>query len=108
MAEVEPSPFSTASENNVRTFLLLVRRSGVRSPIPGVVARTGDRLMKTIPDAKLHALLGECLGELDASGEDARRMALELLRRVEEVSPGVIEQMAVELQLSRLPRTTAH
>ena len=64
--------------------------------------------MKTIPDAKLHALLGECLGELDASGEDARRMALELLRRVEEVSPGVIEQMAVELQLSRLPRTTAH
>lgn len=64
--------------------------------------------MKTIQDSRLHTLLGECLGELDARGDAGRPKALELLKQVEEVSPGLIQQAAAGLQLARLPRTTAH
>lgn len=59
-------------------------------------------------DQRMDALLGECIGELDARGDAGQPRALELLRQVEAISPGIIEQMAAGLQLARLRRGTEH
>lgn len=57
---------------------------------------------------RLSALLGECIGELEARGDAGQPGVLELLQQVEAISPGIIEQMAARIQLARLFRTTAH
>mgnify|MGYP003583421746 CR=1 FL=1 len=59
-------------------------------------------------DQRLATLLGQCIGELDARGDAGQPRALELLRQVEEISPGLIAQMHASLQLARLSRITAH
>ena len=59
-------------------------------------------------DAKLAALLTECLNELsrDTPAGDVR--AVDALRQIEAAAPGELRQMADRLKLARLPRTSAH
>lgn len=59
-------------------------------------------------DLRIAALLGECIGELDARCDAGQPRTIELLRQAEAISPDIIEQTAADLQLAPLPRTTAH
>lgn len=59
-------------------------------------------------DARMAALITECLAELARPNDGGQARALELLGEVEALSPGLIEQMAARLQLARLPRARAH
>lgn len=59
-------------------------------------------------DARMAALMTECLAELAHPDDAGQARALQLLGQVEALSPGLIEQMAARLQLARLPRTPAH
>lgn len=64
--------------------------------------------MKTTDDPRLAALLGECVAELEARGDEGQPRALELMAQIQAISPGLIEQIAAGIQLACLPRTTAH
>lgn len=59
-------------------------------------------------DQRMAALLTECIAELDTKSADGRAGIQNLLRQIEEVSPGEVEAMAARLQLHRLGLKTAH
>lgn len=59
-------------------------------------------------DPRLNRLLGACAADLEATGPNARTCALELLDRIDSLSPGLLEQAAARALLRRLNAGRAH
>lgn len=59
-------------------------------------------------DLRLNRLLQGCATDLEATGPDARACALDLLDRIDSLSPGLLEQAAARALLRRLHTVRAH
>jgi hypothetical protein len=59
-------------------------------------------------DLQLHRLLRACAADPETTGPDARACALDLLDRIDSLSPGLLEQAAARALLRRLNVSRAH
>jgi hypothetical protein len=59
-------------------------------------------------DLRLSRLLRACAADLEAPGPNARACALDLLDRIDSVSPGLLEQAAARALLRRLYAAQAY